>query len=119
MENNNSQFADTVQHIYDYFNARIELLKLQATEKASHLYANFLSVLILFILGLIVLFFLSTAAAILLGQQMGNMTYGFGIVALFYLLVFMVFMIFRKKLVIQPMMDFSIRNILNSDNEQE
>lgn len=117
MEQRNSQLENTVQHVYDFINARIRLLKLQGTEKASQLYASFMSVLVLYSLGLIVLLFLSTAGAILIGQQLDNMFYGFGLIALFYLLIFIIIWIFRKKLIIKPMMDYSIREILNDADE--
>ena len=88
-----------IEIIKDYATKRLDLLKLEATEKSS-LSAGiiaFISILTIAFTFFIILF--NFGIAFLIGQSLDNMSYGFLIVAGFYLLLIFVILLLKKKIV--------------------
>lgn len=86
--------------IKDYTSKRLDLVKIQLTEKSS-LSAGiiaFLSIVLIAFSFFIILF--NFGIAFLIGQSIGNAAYGFLIVAGFYLLV-MIGVFFMKKAIVK------------------
>ncbi|SDG42257.1 hypothetical protein [Epilithonimonas hungarica] len=85
--------------IKDYTTKRLDLLKLQFTEKSS-LSAGiiaFLSIVLIAFSFFIILF--NFGIAFLIGQSLGNVAYGFLIVAGFYFLLMLIVIFLKKKIV--------------------
>lgn len=85
--------------IKDYTTKRLDLVKLQFTEKSS-LSAGiigFLSIVMIAFSFFIILF--NFGIAFLIGQSLGNAAYGFLIVAGFYFLVMIAVILLKKKIV--------------------
>ncbi|MPS72445.1 MAG: hypothetical protein E2590_04760 [Chryseobacterium sp.] len=85
--------------IKDYTTKRLDLLKLQFTEKSS-LSAGivaFLSIVLIAFSFFIILF--NFGIAFLIGQSLGNAAYGFLIVAGFYFLLMLIVIVLKKKIV--------------------
>jgi len=85
--------------IKDYTTKRLDLVKLQFTEKSS-LSAGivaFLSVLVIAFSFFIILF--NFGIAFLIGQTLGNVGHGFLIVAGFYFLIMIIVFLMKKKIV--------------------
>lgn len=88
-----------VEIIKDYATKRLDLLQLQFTEKAS-LSAGliaFISVVLIAFSFFIILF--NFGIAFLIGESLGNMSYGFLIVAGFYFLVMLIVFAIKKTIV--------------------
>ncbi len=85
--------------IKDYTTKRLELIKIQVAEKSS-LSAGmiaFISIVLIAFSFFIIL--LNFGIAFLIGQALGNLAYGFLIVAGFYLLIILIVMILKKTIV--------------------
>ena len=95
-----------------YLETKIQLVKLQAIEKAASLISAILSQVILLITLLFFLFFLNVGIAIWIGILLGKLYAGFFILSAFYLLTGILVLIFRKKLIQKPINHFLIKEIL-------
>ncbi|MDR6157473.1 positive regulator of sigma E activity [Chryseobacterium sp. SLBN-27] len=88
-----------IETIKEYASKRIDLLKIEATEKSS-LSAGVITYLVLMLVafGFFIILF-NFGIAFLIGKALGNSSYGFLIVAAFYLLLMFLLMVFKKKIV--------------------
>ncbi|MDU1889809.1 MAG: phage holin family protein [Dysgonomonas sp.] len=100
---NNDKSQDTLLEeikleLLSYINKRIRLFKLDAFEKLS-LSASALGYgLIIFSIIIVILFFLLIGVAFFVGELLNSLAAGFGIMALFSLLVLLIVLICRKGL---------------------
>ncbi|MDQ1096138.1 MULTISPECIES: phage holin family protein [Chryseobacterium] len=88
-----------IETIKEYASKRIDLLKIEATEKSS-LSAGLITYFILILVSFtffIVLF--NFGLAYLIGRALNNTSYGFLIVAGFYFLIMALVVLFKKKIV--------------------
>lgn len=88
-----------IETIKEYASKRIDLLKIEATEKSS-ISAGVIAYLVILLVAFaffIILF--NFGLAFLLGKALNNTSYGFLIVAAFYLLIMILVVIFKKKIV--------------------
>ncbi len=98
MENEEfSFFLESKEQIGLYIKDRVLLLKLQTAQKTARITGLLLTGLILAILGFFVLLFISIMGGYLFANMTGSFFCGFGIVAAFYLLLFLYFLLFMKK----------------------
>jgi hypothetical protein len=87
---------DLATHVGDYLGTLYKLTIVNVIQKASGvLAAGIISILIVFLL-LFALFFLCIGLGWWLGEMLHNMLMGFGIVAMIYLLIIAILLIFRK-----------------------
>ncbi len=91
-------FKDTRSKLQQYMQQRILLLRLQVTENASKIASAIITTALLVIIGLFLLIFASITAGLWLTHVTGSSVAGFGIVALFYFIVFLFIVIFLKKI---------------------
>lgn len=88
-----------IETIKEYASKRIDLLKIEATEKAS-ISAGVITYLIVSLVAFaffIILF--NFGLAFYIGKVLGETSYGFLIVAGFYLLIMLIIMIFKKRII--------------------
>lgn len=88
-----------IETIKEYASKRIDLLKIEATEKSS-LSAGMITYLVVLLVAFaffIILF--NFGIAFLIGKAMDNYSYGFLIVAAFYLLLMIIVVLFKKRIV--------------------
>lgn len=88
-----------IETIKEYASKRIDLLKIEATEKSS-LSAGVITYLVLMLVafGFFIILF-NFGVAFLIGKAVGGTSYGFLIVAAFYFLIMMILMVCKKKIV--------------------
>ena len=91
-----------------------ELLKLEATERSSDIGSGLVSQLIIGLLGFLLVFFLSLFAGFWFSARMNDSYSGFAIVSGFYFLLFLFCILFRKKIIIEPMRENLIKKMLPS-----
>ena len=99
--------------IKEYFEKRIELIKLDATEKTLKVIGAAVPFIIVIVLLVFFLFLLNVGIGFLIGNALENYGYGFLILAAFYLLVILLAYLFRnniKTLIVNK----AIKNIYNS-----
>jgi hypothetical protein len=88
-----------IETLKEYASKRIDLLKIQATEKSS-IFSGVIAYLVVLLVAFaffIILF--NFGIAFLLGKALNNTSYGFLIVASFYLLVMILIVIFKKRII--------------------
>ncbi|KMQ68389.1 hypothetical protein ACM39_07665 [Chryseobacterium sp. FH2] len=88
-----------IETIKEYASKRIDLLKIEATEKSSlsaGLVTYFVVLLVAFAFFIVLFNF---GIAFLIGKALDNTSYGFLIVAAFYFLIMIFIVIFKNKIV--------------------
>ena len=89
----------------DYLETKIELTKLKTIDKSADIISSMLvTIFMLFIFFLLVLF-VSTAVALLLGKMLGAYHYGFFIVGGFYAILMLVIYAMRDKWIKTPIIN--------------
>ncbi len=112
MEDQTNLIESLYEKTKDYGKTSIELIKLKAIDKSSDLISSLLPGIIIFIF--ITLFFLifNIGLAIWIGQLLGNVCYGFFIIAAFYGLAGIIFHLFFRKRLKRCMSDLIIKLLL-------
>lgn len=87
-----------LDRLIDYFEKRIELVKIQVMEEASDKAAKLATVLVLMTLGLISLVFISITLALFIADLVNSYFLGFLSISLIYLVLFWVAIVNREKL---------------------
>lgn len=102
-----------------YLEVNVELIKLDAKETAVRIISKMMKAIVMMILGSFTLLFISLACAFYLDTIFGSPFYGFFVVGLFYLLLFVVFWLGRKKIIrkIQESIDVEIPIKLEFDDK--
>lgn len=116
MENNN-YFKDLKNELVDYGKTRLELAKLVTYEKASRVTAFVFSFLLICFFLFFTLIFMGFMAGYYLGALTGNLTLGFGIVALINLTLLLLIIVFRKTLIEKPVINQVIRILMEGDTD--
>ena len=91
-------FKDTKDKVKQHLQQRLLLLRLQTTEKISTVASTIITVVVVAVVAVFLLIFLSITAGYWLADLTGSLTTGFGIVALFYLVVFLFVAFFLRKI---------------------
>lgn len=88
-----------IETIKEYASKRIDLLKIEATEKTS-ISAGVIAYLVILLVafGFFIILF-NFGLAFLVGKALNNTSYGFLLVAGFYLLVMILIVTFKKRIV--------------------
>lgn len=89
-----------------YLNLQKEYTKLKITEKLSLLLSWLLTILLTVVLGMTALFYLTFMLAYMMAPAVGGLIVSFCIVAGIYILLAVLLVIYRKKLIINPMIRF-------------
>ncbi|MDY3344057.1 phage holin family protein [Riemerella anatipestifer] len=79
-----------------YAQKRLDLIKMEAAEKISIKAGGIAFLVLLSVFFLLFIIFSSIGLAVLLGYYMQNIIYGFLIVAGFYLLLMIIFLLFKN-----------------------
>ncbi len=97
-----------------YAELQKDYVKLHLVEKLTILISTLL-VFILLILGIIALFYLSFTLAYVLAPHVGGLMASYGIITGCIILLILLIVLFRKRLIVQPMVNF-LANLLLNDN---
>jgi hypothetical protein len=107
------------EHIKEYVNTRISLVKLEIAEKVSRLGAWIIGVVLLFFILLFFIVFLSLSAAHGIGDALGKPYLGFLIMGGIYLLLALFIWWRKEKLLRIPLMNAIIRQLFSVENDEE
>ncbi len=110
-------FQQLILECKKYLELQKEYTKLEIVEKLTILLSMLITVLILITLSMIALFYLFFALAYVLEPIVGNLAISFIIIAGISLLLIAVIIIFRRKLIISPMVNFLAKLFLNERQE--
>lgn len=111
----NSNFRKKAGEIFtyaeQYLEARIELTKLNATEKIARISSVFVSLLIIGLLVVLTFLFFLVTLTLLLGEHLGSYSLAFGYVTIGLFLLFILVTLLRKKILETPLVNGIIRKI--------
>lgn len=95
-----------------YGKTTLELLKLKTLDKSANVVSNLVSWLIVLIFAVLFFLILNIGVALWLGELLGKSYYGFFVVSGFYALLALIFSIFRKQIVKNPVNNSIITQVL-------
>ncbi len=90
------------KEILEYVEVKLDLIRLHTAEHLSRLLSNVSTLVITGYLLCLILMFLSFAAGFFLGSLLHSNEAGFLCVAGFYLLILIIFLIFRRQIIERP-----------------
>lgn len=115
----NDKNIDNLQQILaelkKYAELQKDYVKLHLIEKLTILISSLILVFVLLVLGIIALFYLSFTLAYILEPLVGGLMVSYGIITGCIILLIILIVIFRKKLIVQPMVNF-LANLFLNDN---
>jgi len=95
-----------------YGKTTIELLKLKTLDKSADVASNLVSWFIVGVFAVLFFLILNIGVALWIGELLGKSYYGFFAVSGFYLLLALIFGIFRKQLIKNPVNESIISQVL-------
>lgn len=119
MSDQPSFFSEIKQMLVDYFEAKIQLYKIGAYEKIAKITALLFSSIIITLLGIFLLLFLSISGGFYFGGLLSNNALGFLIIFGIYLVLFIVIVLFRKKLLEKYIMDKVIEQLFEKEENDQ
>jgi len=114
-----SFFEETQDLLESYVNNRFRLFKLQTAEKSSRLVTLLFAGLVAGIFSFFILLFLSLMAAYFFSEKLHSQFYGFGIVALIYILLLLLALYLRKKFLDKYVFGRMIKILFDSNTEDD
>lgn len=113
----NDKSIDNLQQLFaelkKYAELQKDYIKLDIVEKLTILLSTLILVLVLLVLGMIALFYLSFTLAYVLESHVGGLMVSYGIISVCIMALIALIAIFRKRLIIQPMVHFLANLFLN------
>lgn len=95
--------------IQEYLEVQLDLIRLHTAESLSRVFTRIANFAIIGFILLLILIFFSLAAGFYLGEVLESESVGFLIVSGFYVLVLIVFFIFRKSIVERPIIKAMVK----------
>ena len=112
MEEQSGLIESLIEKGEQYGKTTIELLKLKTLDKSSDVASNLVSWLIVLIFAVLFFLILNIGIALWLGELMGKSYYGFFAISGFYGFLALIFGIFRKQLIKEPLNNSIIEQVL-------
>lgn len=112
-ENITDNVEDVQENLESFIKNSIDYHSLNIYKKTTKLLVSVLKLSLLGGIALLFLFFLSFGAAYLIGENLGNISNGFFIVAGFYVLVFILVVLFGKRQLEKIVLRSTSKNFFN------
>lgn len=112
MDDNATTFKMLFEKAEDYIKTSAELLKLQAIDKSADVMSSLVASLAIGLVVVLSLFLASFGLALAIGEELGNVYYGFFIVAGGYLIVALLLHIFKINCIKIPISNYFIKKIM-------
>ena len=116
MQEASNPFENLTENLKEYANTRYDLVTLKITQKAANIGSQTTAILLIGVLIIMFVLFINIAVALYLSSLLNSRYIGFFIVAGFYLLLTLIFIIGRKKLIITPLRNLIVKQILNDEH---
>lgn len=108
-----------ISHLTGYLDTRIDLVRLEAQEKAKGIFVNAVHGIALGVLGFLVVIFGSIYLGFALNQALDSPSAGFGIVAGVYLLLAILFAVGVDKKIFQSVADKLLNNTIYKSDKRK
>ena len=106
-----------VRNLKRYVDLKLESIRLDAVSRITMLISAVLIGVVFFCLASLVAVMLSFAAVVYLAPLVGGYVAASGLVALFYVLVALLLIVFRRPLIIDPVTRFLVSLLLSQEGE--
>ncbi|MEO6327306.1 MAG: phage holin family protein [Ginsengibacter sp.] len=111
MENRTTSIESLFERVKNYIETRIELLKLKAIDKSSSFVSVLATYAIVFTFFWCFFLLLNIGIALLIGELIGTLYYGFFILAAFYAIVGFVLLKYKNKWLKKPMINMMVKGL--------
>lgn len=101
-----------------YLELEKDYAKLEIAEKVTTIISTLIIVLVMVILGMVALFYLMFSLAYILQPLVGGLTGSYAIIAGITILLMILIYVFRKPLIVSPMVSFLAGLLLNNSNKK-
>lgn len=112
-----------VQQLYadtkEYLNLQIDYLRLQSVEKLTKVISAVVLVFVSIILFTGLLFYLFFTLAYVLEPVLGSLALSLGVITIFYLILLVLFYIFREVLIVNPLLKIFLNILYDKSEEKE
>ncbi|TAE09489.1 MAG: phage holin family protein [Bacteroidetes bacterium] len=115
----NQYFTQLKSQLSDYVEGRLQLLKLQSTDKIAVLVAGFSMGAVAAFCLFFVLLFASLAVGFQLSGYFQSSFLGFGAVAIFYLLLVLIILVFFRKTIQTVIVNKVIETLLEDEADEQ
>lgn len=113
MENKPTSVEELFYKLKDYGDTRLDLFKLKAINKVSSFMSTLIVSVILIVLLFLVLICITIGLGLLIGGWLGNIIWGFFIMAAIYIIIGLVLYTGRNKLLKRPVSDKLIKELID------
>jgi hypothetical protein len=96
------EFENIRKDLQEYVEVRLDLIRLHTAESLAKILSDASTIVVAGYILFFILLFLSMAAGYMFAELFDSYTMGFLSVALFYTIVLVLFMVFRKKIIERP-----------------
>ncbi len=108
-----------IENLMGYVDTRIDIIRLEVQEKLKSSFVNIVHGVLLGLIGFMVLIFVNIFLGLLLNHLLDSSFWGFGIVALFYIILLVILLIGLDKKVFQGMADKTFDNTIYKTDKRE
>lgn len=112
-----ANISSLYKKILKFIRLKLELLGLNLAEKFARLVALIITMFLLLFVFLFFMIFLSILAGLVLSHFFDSYIIGFSILSAFYLIIFFILFIGRKKLIMFPVISAVLNALLESEKE--
>lgn len=108
-ENVANDIKEAKDDVENYVNAKIDMIKLHVAENLSRIVSGMIIKMVLAVFLVLITFFVSMAGAVWIDHIYSNSGIGFIIVAAFYLVLSIIFILLRRKIITKPIIQSFIQ----------
>jgi hypothetical protein len=116
MQEEINHFEKLTYNLKEYVNTRYDIVTLKVTQKVANIGSQTTAIILIGMMVSLFLLFINIAVALYLSSLLNNSYAGFFIVAGFYLVLTLIFILGRKKLIIVPLRNLIVKQILNDEH---
>lgn len=113
MENENTSIEELFFKLKDYGETTLDLLKLKAINKILRVSSTIILSVFSLVLLFLILICVSIGLSLLIGVWLGHAYWGFFIMAGFYVIIWLILFLSKKKLLDEPVKNRLVKEILN------
>lgn len=108
-----------LENLMGYIDTRIDIIRLEIQEKLKASFVSAIHAVLLGVIAFLVLIFLSLFLGLLLNHLLDSSFWGFGIVALFYIILLVILVVGLDKKVFQGVADKAFDNTIYKSDKRE
>lgn len=122
-ENKEKNLEELLSDAKEYVDMRVEYIRLSLVEKASKLFADLITNVVVLVCFVLAFLFGTFTLALFLSSELGSYTKGFGCVALIYLVLAIIIYLAKDKFLEKRLTNIFIRNyfekVADKDDEDD